>query len=342
MKKNVLFAMGLALLSTGLFVACDEKDTTPKADVIVNLENGILEGNLTENYTLDASKNYQLTGSFVVEANARLTIPAGTTITAVAAEGQETETYIAVMMGATIDVQGTADKPVVMTSTNAQAGDWGGLTLCGRAVTTEGAPATAEVGNFQYGGTDPTDNSGSLSYLIIKGSGAAINPDSEYNGLTLYAVGSATSINNIALINGADDGVEFFGGSVNVSNLYLENNEDDAIDWTEGWDGTVTRAYVKHTIANFSTVVEADGVNNMPHINYLTAICTNTTGGTALQFKKQSGATMTNVYLQGYTKLVDMKDSGPLTNVVIEGQTATLTGPYQAGQLDAALFDWAN
>lgn len=305
------------------------------------VEIGVLNGKQNGNVTLDPGKAYRLTGSYIVETG-KLTIPAGTRILAVAAEGQATETYLAVMMGAQIDIQGTSDKPVVMTSPNAQPQDWGGLTICGRATTTAGVDATAEVGNFKYGGTNNVDNSGKINYLVIKGSGAKINTESEYNGLTLYAVGSGTEIKNVAVIKGADDGVEFFGGTVSVENLYLENNEDDAIDWTEGWNGTVTNAYVKHTINNFSTVVEADGVNNNPKIVNLTAINSHASApsGIALQFKKQSGATMTNVYLEGYSKLVDMPNAGPLTNVLIEGLAATLTGPYQKGKLDISAWSW--
>lgn len=342
MKKNLLFLSTLAIVFTSLFVSCDgESDPViDKKPVIELIEKGELKGVLEENATLKAGVNYKLTGSFIVNNGATLTIPAGTVITANPSNGQETETYIAVMMGSKIEVKGTKEKPVVMTSANGKPQDWGGLTICGKSTTTAGVGATAEVGNFKYGGTDVADNSGSISYLVIKGSGAKINTESEYNGLTLYAVGTGTVIKDVAIINGADDGVEFFGGTVSVENLYLENNEDDAIDWTEGWNGTVTNAYVKHTINNFSTVVEADGENKNPKIINLTAINTHSSApaGTALQFKKLSGATMTNVYLEGYSKLVEMKDNGPLTNVLIDGTTATLTGPFQKGKLNIAAW----
>jgi len=142
------------------------------------------------------------------------------------------------------------------------------------------------------------------------------------------------------MIDGKDDGVEFFGGTVSASNFYLENNEDDAIDWTEGWSGTLTNAYVSHTNVGFSTAVEADGVNNNPKLVNLTAVSTQ--DGTALQFKKTSGATITNLYLEGYATLVDMKDAGPLANVQIEGANATLDGPYNTGtKVDVTMFDWA-
>ena len=60
-----------------------------------------------------------------------------------------------------------------------------------------GANSEAEVGGFIYGGNDDTDNSGSVTYLVIKGTGAQINEESQYNGVSLYAVGSATTLNNI-------------------------------------------------------------------------------------------------------------------------------------------------
>ena len=46
-----------------------------------------------------------------------------------------------------------------MSSIDANPGDWGGLTICGKATTTSGIDATAEVGGFIYGGTEDNDNS---------------------------------------------------------------------------------------------------------------------------------------------------------------------------------------
>ena len=342
MKKNLFILGMMAVLTTSLFVSCTGEDPVEEVDPVVELINsGELKGVLNESVTLKASTNYKLTGSFIVNDGVTLTVPAGTKITATAAAGQATETYIAVMMGGKININGTSAAPVVMSSLNGNPQDWGGLTICGKATTSAGDNATAEVGNFKYGGTVDNDNSGSISYLVIKGSGAKINTESEYNGLTMYAVGSSTQISNVAIINGADDGVEFFGGTVSVSNLYLENNEDDAIDWTEGWNGTVTNAYVKHTINGFSTVVEADGPNANPKLVNLTAINTNPSGvGTALQFKKTSGGTFTNLHLEGYSKIIDTPNNAPLTGILIENLAASITATYQKGKLDITSWTW--
>ena len=343
MKKLTIKILGLALLATAVFTSCDDDDPVTPPDpqveeVIENLENGILNGELTEDYTLDASVTYSLTGSFIIPDGITFTIPAGTNIQADAAG---TDVYVAVLMGGKININGSANSPVIMSSANANPGDWGGLTICGKATTTAGENAEAEVGGFIYGGTDDSDNSGVVNYLVIKGTGAQINPESQYNGVSCYAVGSGTTLSNIAVINGSDDGIEFFGGTVSVTNIFLQNNEDDAIDWTEGWSGTVTNAYVEHTIEDFSTVVEGDKVNNNPKIVNLTAV--STTGGTALQFKAESGATITGLSLTGYAKSIDMKDDGPLSNVIIEGAEADPTDSYnKSATVDPSEWGWVD
>ena len=291
---------------------------------------------LNQNVISPVLANYSLTGSYIVEDGVTLTIEAGTKITV---DKGGVDVYIAVLQGGKIDIQGTETNPVVMSSVNASPGDWGGLTLCGNATTTAGVDAEAEVGGFIYGGTDDADNSGSIKNLVIKGTGAQISLDSQYNGVSLYAVGSETVLENIAIIDGADDGIEFFGGTVSVSNIYLENNEDDAVDWTEGWNGTVTNTYISHTVAGFSTAFEADKVNNNPKFINVTAI--STVDGTALQFKLESGATITNLYLEGYDKNIDMKDGGSLSNVIIDGVAATTTDAYNTGtKVDISSWSW--
>ena len=344
MKKSILKILNVVAFSlvTLTLTNCGSEDpiiiVDPMSDVITRLNSGIMEGNLDESYTLNSSTIYSLTSSFIIESGVTLIIPAGTNIQAV---NGGTSVYIAVLKGGKIDIQGTESSPVYMSSASGNSGDWGGLTICGDATTTAGVDAEAEVGGFIYGGTNDADDSGSINYLIIKGTGAQINADSQYNGVSLYAVGSGTSISNVAVIDGSDDGIEFFGGTVSATNLFLENNEDDSIDWTEGWNGTVNNAYISHTIAGFSTVFEGDKDNGNPKFNNITAI--STAGGTALQFKKESGATITGLSLTGYDVSIDMKDDGALTNVLIDGAVADPSLSYtNTAIVTAADFTWVN
>lgn len=343
MKKSNYKFIGLtAIFALITLFSCnnDEIDPiiSPTNPVIENLKIGIMSGTLNEDFTLNAATSYELTSSFIVSEGVTLTIPGGSQIVA---DNGGTDVYIAVLKGGKININGTNNNPVVMTSTDGNPGDWGGLTICGKATTTAGVDAEAEVGGFIYGGTNDEDSSGSIKYLVIKGTGAQINSESQYNGISLYAVGSETTLENIAVIDGADDGIEFFGGTVSATNVYLENNEDDSIDWTEGWNGTVTKTYISHTIAGFSTAFEGDKVNNNPQFVNVTAI--STVGGKALQFKKESGTTITNLYLEGYDTNIDMKDNGALSNVQIDGADADKNAPYNSGtKVDISTWTWKN
>jgi len=329
--KSLTYFFALACF-TLVASSCSSDD-----DVPVGPEPGSeleLEGSISSDVALDSSLEYTLNGTLSVEAGASLTIPAGTNI----ATGTGTDVYIIVQKGATIDIAGTPSNPVIMSP--ASSGSWGGLVIAGNAETTEGIDAIAEVGGILYGGTNAEDNSGSVEYLILRQTGAQINAESQFNGLTLYAVGSGTTLNNIAIFNGQDDGVEFFGGSANLTNFYAENLQDDAVDWTEGWNGVLTNAYVLHTDENFSTAVEADGINGNPTLTNFTAI--STVGGTALQFKVESGATITGLSLSGYGTSVDMRDNGALSNVQIEGENADPNLPYTGpATVNVSDFDWA-
>ncbi|MBU2949842.1 hypothetical protein KO493_03925 [Tamlana agarivorans] len=362
-SKNIIFADGLTPVEISNSANDDtyyyalDASVVPTVDVNsfnwvdsdVSFETSVLQGAVTGDVTLDASVKYVLNSSYIVQDGGKLTIPAGTKITA---RDGGTGVYIAVLMGGEIDIQGTALNPVVIASSAGQGGDWGGLTICGKSITSAGVNAEAEVGGFEYGGTISDDNSGSIKYLVLKGTGAQINSESQYNGLSLYAVGSGTTIENISVINGSDDGVEFFGGTVSASNLYLENNDDDSIDWTEGWSGSVTNAYIKHTVAGFSTVFEGDKDNGNPTFTNITAI--STVGGKALQFKKLSGGTITGLHLSGYASDLDMADNGALSNVQINGADAdatliagssteyTLNSGKDAVALDISAWTWIN
>ncbi|NKI30334.1 beta strand repeat-containing protein [Croceivirga thetidis] len=298
-------------------------------------------GDITSDTTLEASSTYFLTGSLSVKEGATLTIDAGTEIIADVENGNSTNTFILVEQGARIEVSGTAQNPVVMKSSNGRPGDWGGLILAGNATTSAGVNATAEVGEIQYGGTTDNDDSGTINHLVLQNTGAKITENSEYNGLTLYAVGSGTTINNVAVIDGSDDGIELFGGTVSVSNLYLENIQDDSIDWTEGWNGSITNALIVHTIENFSTAVEADGINANPELNNIT--CISEHGGTAMQFKNDSGAEISNLSLLGYGKSFDVPNSSTIANISLDGNSIDTDLPYIASPtVDSNLFDWVS
>ncbi|MDP2542883.1 multidrug transporter [Tenacibaculum discolor] len=274
MKNN--FLLGLALAAT-LFASCGDDDT---ADIIIN-DNSVtnntnnsggdsdndnvveLKGNYTTDLTLDTSKSYTITGPTIFEDGTTLTIPAGTVIKA-AATGADV--YLAISQGAKIIAEGTSSQPIIFTSsaTTPNAGDWGGLILLGKApinsVAGGTATSTSEIASLPYGGDAADDNSGTLRYVRVEYSGGKADGQSENNGFSFYGVGNGTTVEYIQMFEGKDDGVEFFGGTVNVNNVSIVNAEDDSIDWTEGYSGTITDAYVMHG-TDHDKGIEADGYN---------------------------------------------------------------------------------
>ena len=201
-----------------------------------------LKGEITEDATLLASIEYTLSSSLTVREGTTLTIEPGTVIKA---KSGRTDVFLAVERGAKLIAKGTASEPIIFTSDAAlpKAGDWGGLVIAGKARSNKGIDVQSEVAGLLYGGIDDSDDSGELTYVIAEYTGAKINGEQEFNGISFFGVGNGTTVNNIVISNGNDDGVEFFGGTVNVTNVYCANIADDMFDWTGGYTGTINNAF---------------------------------------------------------------------------------------------------
>jgi hypothetical protein len=90
---------------------------------------------------------------------------------------------------------------------------------------------------------DDNDNSGVLKYVSIRHGGTDIGEANEINGLTLGSVGKGTTIEHIEVVANGDDGIEFFGGSVDAKYVNIMFCEDDYLDWDQGWNGRVQFMY---------------------------------------------------------------------------------------------------
>lgn len=244
MKKS-LFAMaailGLALTSC----SSDDNNNTNNSSFVLKVDD--LKGEIKDGtVTLDPTQTYTLTGGLIVKGGATLVIPAGTVIKS-SATAESTSLYIAVERNAKININGTAAKPVVMTSGKASPAqsDWGGLIIAGNAKVNTGDNGTSEVGSLSYGGNDNADSSGNINFLKISYTGSKYTSEKEYNGVSFFGVGSGTIVSDIYTFESGDDGIEFFGGAVNATNLVIVNSYDDSLDFADGWQGTATNVYIK-------------------------------------------------------------------------------------------------
>jgi hypothetical protein len=89
------------------------------------------------------------------------------------------------------------------------------------------------------GGTDNTDNSGTLRYVRIEFAGYDVSGGAgqELNSLSMYAVGSGTTLEFVQSLAGLDDGFEWWGGAVDGRFLVSYESGDEHFDWTEGYRG---------------------------------------------------------------------------------------------------------
>jgi hypothetical protein len=269
---SLLFAVGV----TFSFTACDETDDDNSEEVEEITGNVVVEENITENTTWTSENTYELAGRITVVDGVTLTIEPGTVIKGQSGTGSNA-TALLVARGGTLMAEGTASAPIIFTAINDEitpediaAGEfaspnldpdvnglWGGVIVLGKSrisasneddtddaseVQIEGIP-TSDA-NGLYGGTDLEDNSGILRYLSIRHGGTNIGSGNEINGLTLGGVGSGTTIDHIEIVSNQDDGVEWFGGTVNVTNLLVWNVGDDGIDADQSYTGTISNFLV--------------------------------------------------------------------------------------------------
>ena len=273
-----------------------------------------------------------------------LTIEAGTLI-----KGEVSTTNPGVLVitrGSNIIAEGTAAKPIVFTSArdagSRAAGDWGGIVINGLAPVNKGTDVEGEGSTGYYGGTDASDNSGTLKYVRVEFAGTLFSPDNELNGIAFQGVGSGTTVDYIQVHRNADDGVEFFGGTVNVSHVVVTGAADDSLDWTYGWVGTAQYGVLQQYAGigdhgfecdNNSSNLTAAPVSD-PVIKNFTVIGSDRDDGAL--FRVGTKATIVNTIITGFGTegSIDETDSGGApSTITYEGVLAT-----DAAQADAAMW----
>ena len=342
MKKLVFSLAILSLVFTSCTSSDDDVVTTPPTAT------GDITGDITAS-KIYTKGTYALSGTVRVKSGATLTFESGSVITADASNGTDA---LLIENGGKLNISGTAAEPVVFTEKSKTAGSWGGIIMFGDAPIVSGktaatpptpiTTATSEDGtNIVYGGTNPAHNGGSLKYVRVEYAGKKIlDGNSEMNGFSFYSVGSGTVLENLVSYKGADDGFEFYGGTVSAKNLISYGNTDDSFDWQDGWQGQAnTNWYAYQTGAgNFGMEIEAKSVDNafFPKVSNITlrrAAGTVTEAGNplevdAIQFKKEGNGEYSNVVISGYTTAnatsVRIQDAATNTNQVLTGKIKML------------------
>lgn len=231
----------------------------------VQVDNFEKTGTLSADETWESGKTYILKDRVTVPSGVTLTIEAGVVVKGEAGTGANASALL-IARGGTLNANGTAASPIIFTSIADEItpgsiaspnldptvnGLWGGVIILGNApisaqnesdqdvteLQIEGIPPTDT--NGLYGGNNPDDNSGTITYISIRHGGSNIGEGNEINGLTLGGVGSGTTINHVEIVGNQDDGIEWFGGTVSVDDALVWNCGDDGMDTDQAWNGTM-------------------------------------------------------------------------------------------------------
>ncbi|WP_294324733.1 hypothetical protein [uncultured Chryseobacterium sp.] len=330
MKKNCLSIFAAVLIFGSAFVinSCSKEDdeiaTTAVVGIAQDPNNFKGDVNSGQVVTLDPTKVYVLNGTVKVKDGGKLVIPAGTRIVATAGASS----YVLVEQGGQIYANGTPASPVSFTSSAATTGTWGGIIICGKAPINTGATSISEIGAATYGGTSAADNSGSLTYVRIENAGINFSTTVKFNGLSLFGVGSGTKVENIALISGAEDGIQLYGGLVNVTNIVSVGNDDDAFVWTDGWIGTANSVFTQRK-TNGTGNTGIKGMNNAsnslatpvssPILKNITLLGGTTGESNAISLSSGTYASFDNVVVSNWAKGFNI--TGDATVTYLNGQS---------------------
>ena len=274
--KKTSFAFLLAVFAGSIFfISCDKEEKNDYRNTDMNA----VMGRISSSTTWSRDKIYLLVGRVVVNSGVTLTIEAGTIIKGKRGTGVLASALI-IARGAKIKAVGTAQAPIIMTSefdnitigekigTSLRVSDrgfWGGLVLLGNAPISsregdehaiEGIPASDPWAS--YGGSDTADNSGILKYVSVRHAGVVFGSDNELNGITLGGVGNGTVVSHVEVFGNEDDGIEFFGGSVNVKYALIYGQGDDGYDIDQAWSGTLEE-FVQISTDGSNAIFEIDG-----------------------------------------------------------------------------------
>jgi hypothetical protein len=283
-----------------------------------------ITGTINASISLDASKNYLLSGGVFVSGGATLTIPCGTTIYAA---DDNTIPFLAIERGSKISAIGSENCPIVFTTikSNPLPGDWGGIIINGNAPINNGVDPVGEGQTGKYGGSNATDNSGTMQYVRVEYAGKQITADTELNGFSFCGVGSGTTLDHLQAYKCADDGFEFFGGTVNLSYSLSYGSGDDCFDFTFGWSGTGNYWKAVQSPTEGDRGIEGDNnsSNNAatpfsnPTLTNIQLVGRGIAASTSgAKFREGTKATVSNIVISDFKTGFDIQHDQTLTNVV--------------------------
>jgi hypothetical protein len=288
-----------------------------------------ITGNRSANETWTPDKLYLLKGPVHFTTGSALTIQAGTTIMA----ERKSLASLVIDGGATVAMNGTADKPIVFTSDQMislrNPGDWGGITLA------PSPGAASDVLNYvriEYAGYHVANTPGA-ALLINRGIGAGNiqyvqTSYSAGDGFRCNA-GAGTQQNLKYLVAFGCAGNDFgFVGSSRVIAQFLLGFKDPLYADQLGADGLLVQSSQPVTISNLTLM----GPNGLARFTPPPTSFTSLSYDDVLNKNAGSG-----VHIGGYDMV-----SGAVLNGTLQLFNSIVAAPWQAGIAVDGPLAWAN
>lgn len=307
-------------------------------------------------YAMDGRVDVGTDGGAVpssADTDVTLSIEPGVVLFAGNATTPNGESYLVVNRGNQINAVGTADMPIIFTSrdnvlgiaTEASIGQWGGVVLLGRApvsdcrsgVFNDGSAAFDQASCEQelegaalttlFGGDDADDSSGTMQYFQIRYSGFTLTGGSELQSLTTGGIGGGTTIDHWQSFNSSDDGMEFFGGTVNMKYVVAVGADDDSIDVDTGAQADMQYVLVAQRTAGGDHIIELDSPDGdydfdaLPRTNLrisnATFIERSTANSRALRLRGGADFSLVNSVIDTDTEACLRIDEDPTINAAV-------------------------
>jgi len=170
-------------------------------------------------------------------------------------------------------------------------------------------------------------------------------------------VGSGTTVDFVQVHNNADDGIEFFGGTVNAKHLIVTGADDDSVDWTEGYRGKLQHVLVLQNPSQPASDrgIEADSYgsapDNSPRANPTLSNFTiigglaadaGASSNTGATFRAGTNVTFVNSIITGFPKGLDIDDPETYAaidginfrSILLAGNTAAFATDTGSGEVD--------
>ena len=250
------------------------------------------------------------------------------------------------------DING--DGVISTAPTAADGGQWGGIILLGNAYISQSDASGNNIGQAEIEGflpsgspsndgdtladaieygfdagfpRDDADDSGIIRYVSIRHGGYEFSTGKEINGLTLGGVGSGTIIDYVEVYANTDDGIEFFGGTVNTKHLVMAFNQDDSFDIDSGHTGVHQFWFSVQRPGFADGGGEWDGIESSP------SSTANQTAG------KNNGLTLSKPIIYNAT-IVGPGATTPTANLTVEkGNNGFTVEDYFNGELYNSVID---